>query len=317
MKNIKITFFLLASILFSGTIIAQSIESVYLTLPSIRLDDGMKIYIAPLENNSEENNDFSTSFSTSVKSYLSNGQVSKYNPWLTTGIYNVVESAEEANYIIDGNYAFKGNSSQLCKRVETTTKDKYPIEYVVFVNSSMAELTGNVNIKRGTEVLNTINISGSKSDSKEKALSRPGMAKQPNSMYSGLEKAAMNKIINSLLPGFTAVKYSFNKCKTKNKEAKKAYKDKEDQASDFIKGGKVKEGGRAYIELSKIDDTDDEVYFNIGMCYELIGNLSKAEEFYAKSTAKDVSNAKKRLTNLKQAQEYLKNRGIDFIEQDF
>jgi tetratricopeptide (TPR) repeat protein len=79
----------------------------------------------------------------------------------------------------------------------------------------------------------------------------------------------------------------------------------------------VKELGKAYQKYiaseAKIKKPQN-LYYNIGLCYELIGNYTKAKENYLKSGDSNVIIA---IESLIKIQELFKSLGLDVTEGEF
>lgn len=73
--------------------------------------------------------------------------------------------------------------------------------------------------------------------------------------------------------------YNFKSVKTKDKELKEQLK----TVNDLLKNGEINKAGSIYLKAYELDNSNLEAAFNVAMCYELIGNYPKANEFYLKS----------------------------------
>ena len=71
--------------------------------------------------------------------------------------------------------------------------------------------------------------------------------------------------------------YKFQKVKTKDKTLKEELKG----ASDMLAAGEIYKLGSLYKRIYEADKTNKSAAFNLAMCYELIGNYPKAQEYYS------------------------------------
>lgn len=317
----KSLFIALVQIILSVTAIAQTIESYTYELPDKYLESGGKIYVQELIDTSGVNPEFGQQYANAIRSALNNETIGKssakvYNPWLTTKIYEIVDSIDKADYVLKGEYNFtKEYSKSNVKKTITENKGypKLPINYYVYTEESSASLTGSANfIKKGdTEPSLFLPLNSEDSKKKSKALSMPGV-KLPEAFMEELSKNIISKNKNTLTPKLVPFKYRFKNIQTKDKAFKKELRKKEKLIKSFAKTGNITEMGKLYLEILANEESQ-KAHENVGMCYELIGNFTSAEGHYV--TADDRSSIK-RISSLIKVKETLQNMGIEVVENE-
>ena len=303
MKNINILISTIVLMLLATTLSAQKIESYVLKQqPKIVLNEGGPIAVHALTNNGTTMDDFGTSFSKKLTSYLSSkslktvGSKGKvHNSWYTTKLYELTEDDTAAKYIIAGDYKFSSSvskTSDLKKIKKKDDKDAITIFYYSNSASATATVTGNITITDVSDgkVIKTLAINNTKSKSETKFVSYPVLPTVDK--YSDMvAKEAIGNHQLMFSPVYTPKKYSFKTIKgdKADKAYKKEMKNKKKVFKALAESGSVNELGKAYEALianeSKLKKPQD-LYFNIGLCYELIGNYTKAKENYLKSAQK-------------------------------
>lgn len=325
MKNIskKIQFIVLA-ILLSNYCLAQKMDSYTFAYSPTLIQNGTKIYVKDFTNKGTDEQDFGAKYAKTLKASLNNDKhglqagVKLNNPWFTTKFYTVVNSEDEADYIIDGEYKFtKSNSSTYTEHVTYETYPgavKLPVHFYKYTETSNASVSLNLFIAKKGETNHLKDFPFSKKESKSKtlALQKPAVS-SPESFISTLSKLAINRYRYEFTPSFIVEKYKFDNIKPKNKELKKDYKAMNKSLEAFAKQYNVNEMGKIYLKMLTIEE-DLEVHSNLGICYELIGNCTKAMEQY--NLAGDKKGIE-RISFLIKVQETHKKAGIDVEEKDF
>jgi len=324
MKSINKTIqIIILSFLMINFANAQTVESYSYKMPEIFLSDGGKIFVKTLTNTGTMEADFGSQYAEKIKLYLNSDMVGfssgvkKYNPWLTTRIFTVVDNEAEADYVISGEYKFetsesKSNKENWIKESSESVKKQLPICYYSYTASSNASVNGNIRVYKSGSEIKTLPFNENKSDSKTKTMSEPGVS-SASSYISTISKNAINKYSYKFSPQLFVKKYKFEKVKTKDKEFKKELKDILKNIKALLETGEIGEAGKRYIEISEKEDSP-EVNFDIAQCYELIGNYTKAKEYYLKSGDKTGIND---INNMISIQTQLKSLGISVTENEF
>jgi hypothetical protein len=104
--------------------------------------------------------------------------------------------------------------------------------------------------------------------------------------------------------------YKFVKVKTKDK----GLKEELSTAKDLLVNGEIYKLGSIYKRIYEADNSNKEAAFNLAMCYELIGNYPKANEYYAKMPD---FHAKVRMKDNMKLYNYLESIGANLLLKDF
>ena len=312
------------ALIISTTASAQRVEFYTLKMPSAFLDGGGKVFVKSFTNNGTTEADYGDAHAKAFVNVLSSSGLGQdngvilYNPWLTTALYQVVESEDEADFIISGDYSFdsSSNTSYEEKFIKETTEvynKQLPISYYTFSASGSATLAGKVTIaKKDGSLVATIPFGNKKSKSTSKHLEQPSMP-SISDFNKDLKQEAINKTVFAYSPRLDVEKFRFKNVKTKNKAIKKELKKLVKQAEALVKTGDINAAGKKYLEIATKEDNED-VNLNIGVCYEIIGNLTKAKEHYLKSTKKsDI----RRINSMISARDKFKELGLQVIENEF
>jgi hypothetical protein len=324
MNTIKYTLIILLTFITSLSI-GQKMDGYILTLPSQILDGGGKVYVEDFKDLKGENTTFGKSYAESLKNALKAervaiGSVGKIqNPWIITKVYDITDSKADADYVLSGQYSIISASSSTNKPVyikETGTAEKLPICYYDYTVSSSATVMGDlfVTAKGQTEPLKTLPFKENKGTSKTKALEKPSVP-SASSFITSAEKAAIKQYQYYFSPIIKSKKYKFNKLKAADKSYKKELKQQTKDLKDFADKGDVISMGKTYkASLEKPLKDMKDGYLNLGMCYEIIGNYTKAKEYYEKA---GDSSAMKELNKLIIDRDKLVALGLQIIENDF
>lgn len=324
MNNIiKYLGILLLAVLIYIPATAQKIEAYSFSLAPTLLTTPGKIYVEDFENLGSIEDGFSTSYPASLKNVLLNKTINAktgvklYNPWITTKLYEVVGSEDEANYIIKGSYLFtKGNSSSYTKKlIYETTGDKLPIHYYKYTETAKASVVFNMGIyAKGNDVaLKEFPFSDTKSVSKSLNFNKPAV-QSSNSLVKKMANSAKYKYLYEFSPKLIAKTYKFKKVKPANKDLKKEYKNKTKSLKALASTGDINGMGKIFLEMLADDDNNTNVHQNLGICYELIGNYTKAKEHYVKSGNKSSVTA---ITYLITVKEVFIKLGLEVTENEF
>ncbi|MDY0103050.1 MAG: hypothetical protein RBS07_08915 [Lentimicrobium sp.] len=104
--------------------------------------------------------------------------------------------------------------------------------------------------------------------------------------------------------------YKLLNVKTKDKALKEELK----AAKEMFESGKIKELGNIYLRIFQAEPENKEAAFNVAMCYELIGNYPKADEYYA---IMPDFHAKVRMKTNRILFDYLNSIGANLVLEDF
>lgn len=315
---------LFVSLAISTTASAQRVEFYTLKMPSAFLDGGGNIFVKSLTNNGTTESDYGDAHAKAIVNVLSSNGIGQdktvklYNPWLTTALYQVVESEDEADFIISGDYAFESSSNtsyeeKFIKETSETVAKKLPISYYTFSASSSASIDGKVTIaKKDGTLVGTIPFGNKEFKSNSKHLEQPSVP-STEKFIADLKREAINKTAYAYSPRLDVEKFRFKNVKTKNKELKKELKSLVKQAEALVKTGDINAAGKKYLEIATKEDNED-VNLNIGVCYEIIGNFTKAKEYYVKSAEKsDI----RRINSMILVRDKFKELGIQVVENEF
>jgi hypothetical protein len=315
---------MLVALAISASATAQRVEFYTLNMPSAFLEGGGKVFVKSLTNNGTTEADFGDAYAKAFTNVLSSNALGKdkdvklYNPWLTTALYQVVGSEDEADFIISGDYIFESSSNssyeeKFIKETSETVDKKLPISYYTFSANSSASLAGKTVItKKDGTAIGSIPFGNKKEKSNSKHMEKPSVP-STSSFIQDLRNEAINKTVFVYSPRLDVEKFKFNNVKTKNKEFKKELKDLVKQAEALVKTGDFNEAGKKYLEIAAKEDNED-VNCNIAVCYEIIGNFTKAKDYYVKSADKSGI---KRINTMILVRDKLKELGIQVVENDF
>ncbi len=333
MKNTNILISTIVLILLATTVSAQKIHSYTLKQqPQVVLNEGGPIAVHALTNGGTSMDAFGKDFTKSLTAYLKStrlgvdtkGKGKVHNPWYTTKLYELTQDDAVAKYIIAGDYKFSGsvsNSKDLKKSKEKVSKEE-PFTFFYYSNSvsATAMVMGKITVTRVSDgqVVKTLPLNNSKTKTETKNIGYP-IAPTVEQYSDMVAKEEIRKYQLMFSPVYNAKNYSFKT--VKGDKADKAYrkemKNKKKVFKALASSGSVNELGKAYEALipneSKLKKPQD-LYYNIGLCYELIGNYTKAKENYLKSANK---NAITEIEVLIKYQGMFKKLGLLTEEKDF
>jgi tetratricopeptide (TPR) repeat protein len=305
--------------------VAQKIDGYILTLPAQMLDGGGKVYVEDFNDLKGNNAAFGKAYAEALKKALQAervaiGSVGKIqNPWITTKVYEIAASKEDADYVLSGEYSTITASSNTNKPVyikETGTTEKIPVCYYDYTVSNSATIMGNlfVTAKGQAEPMKKLPFQKKAGDSKTKALEKPSV-RSASDFISSAEKASIQDYQYYFSPIIKSKKYKFEKLKADDKSYKKELKQQTKDLKDLADKGDIMGMGKIYkASLEKPLKDIKEGYLNLGMCYEIIGNYTKAKECYEKA---GDSGAMKELNKLILDRDKLVSLGLEVKENDF
>lgn len=323
MKTIKYILIITACVLMSGLLSAQKLETYKLQMPELILEKGGPIYVMPLTDNTQEeiSNSLSTDFQKEMNQGLLadglayNHKLPSFNPWMKTNLYSTTDNKEEAKYIISGDYSFTTRyMKSYNEKTGAERADSLPFVYYEFVEKSTANVVGNVIItdtETGNEVTK-IPFSKELTD-EDKKIMRHASVKTPESFIPDLSTYFTNAFRYSLNAIKISYEYDFPKIKPDEKGLRKAFRQYKRDLKDLADEGKLKEMYTMYLEIQQKEDSP-EVNECLGICYEILGNYSKAKAFYDKC---DNSESKNRIVEQINVQNQLKALGFTIEEPEF
>ncbi len=324
---IKILSFVLALFVISNAN-AQKMDSYVLVMPSVYFGEGGPVYIKPLTNLKDStNNAFGKEYANTLKNVFNNTGIGKksgvkmFNPWYTTKLYDLTENEAEANYIISGEYKSFTNSSNSHKEhitAETSSSNdpKIPFVFYEFESKTSGSVSGKLTLYQSSseQIVKEYPFDKSNSDSKSQYMETV----KSESMFTLLSKSEEQAIDQNILafsPYYSVHTYNFNNIKSDDKDYNKELRKQRSDLKDYADAGQLEKLALAYIEmLDKSIKNPEDLYYNLGMCYEMLGNFTKAKEYYDKSKDSDSIN---RINKLIQYRDIYKSLGIEIIEKDF
>ncbi|MFW5805765.1 MAG: hypothetical protein ACOCVX_04470 [Bacteroidales bacterium] len=324
MKNIIKTLIIISCFVMSGNLQAQNIKTYKLQMPSIILENGGPVYVDHLKNPAPDANTgkFKSEFRKAmIQGINAEGLVVEQglptlNPWMTTKIYETTENEDEANYAITGEYEYKTStdkSHKAHKTEELSGDDKLPIFFYEYTASSNATLSGEIQIvdNNSGETVKEYPFSKNKGDSESNYMKKPQL-KSPANFFSSLNNAVIGEYRYMLNPIKREYKYNFPRIIPDDKKFRKNFRKKRRELRKLDNDDNVKEMAKVLFEMQKMEDNKD-VNLGIGMCYEIIGNYTKAKAHYEKSGDSD---AMARIKEQIQIRDQLKAFGVEINEPE-
>ena len=332
MKNFNITIYMLLLMLVSTLVDAQKIQSyVIKARPFYVLEEGGPITVKELTNNGSTMNTFGKDFATTLYNTINweerglakKGKAKVYNPWYTTKIYELTKDESAAKYVISGNYVFSGQvtkSDALMKSKDYNQITPIPFFYYKHSVDATAIVDGVLTITSTStgEVVKQFSLKNEKTKSDFKFVDYPSTP-TIDKYTKALAKDVISRSGGMFSPVFVTKTYSFKSIKgnKSDKVYKKELKNKKKVFKSLAKTGSVNELGKAYQEIianaSKIKKPQN-LYYNLGLCYELLGNYTKAKENYLKSADKDAIVEIDYLISMK---DLFVKLGLNVVENDF
>ncbi|WP_462280092.1 hypothetical protein [Salinivirga cyanobacteriivorans] len=312
--------------LFVGEIEAQKFDGHILDMPKEIFEGGGKIYVQDLTNEDDPNSNFGSNYAKALRNALNADRVAYgrlgklYNPWLTTKIYEVVDSKSDADYVISGDYQVSSNSSESNKAVyikETAeVSPQIPVCYYNYTISNSATVKGNLYLmaKGQDAAYKTLPFKQKKGKSKTKALEKPKV-KSPQQYISNARKAAIKQYQYYFSPIIVEKKYRFKNLRGEDRKYNRELRKQEREIKDLADQGDIMTMGKMYKEIitHKLKDLE-QGYLNLGMCYEIIGNYTKAKVYYEKSGNKG---AIRDINKLIKERDIIAEMGVEIVEKGF
>lgn len=323
MKTLKYYSIILLCFAFSANSIAQKLDAYTLQLPKLILEKGGSIFVAPLTDNTSEeiSNSLSTQFQTEMSQGISTDglaydhNIKDLNPWFQTNLYKTTETENEAQYTITGAYQFETNHTKSYTEMSgAEVKDSIPFVYYKFSEKSTAKVTGNVVItdkETGSEIAN-IPYSKERYDEDTKTMKQASV-KDPNTFIPLLTDDFTHSFRYYLNAVKVVFEYDFPKIKPENKDLRKEFREYKRNLKDYADESDLQKMYSLYVEIQQKEDSP-EVNECIGMCYEILGNYSKAKTYYETAKSQESLNRIEKQINIKNT---LTNLGIEIVEPEF
>ncbi|MDF1548858.1 MAG: hypothetical protein P1P88_13625, partial [Bacteroidales bacterium] len=268
---------------------SQSVKSYILQSPQKALLNVKEIYVDGFVNEGQGFDDLKDIVKNGFKYAFGNDHYGisaadakyRYNPWAKTDLYVITE--DKAQAIFSGKYQASGDEKSDEKLVDTKEQTGFyyqiPYSYYEYSESANITYTGSMDVfkKELNKVVYSIPLE------KKDRFEKKAEYKKPNSPgLSGITNSVAQKVqaevIAQFVPRLVSITYEFEKIKEKDK----TFKDDIKSAKKLIKDDKIKEAGVLYKKIC--DGTNDaNAALNTAMCYEMIGNYTKAKEYYEKT----------------------------------
>jgi tetratricopeptide (TPR) repeat protein len=328
MKHIIIILSVVIALFIISNANAQKMDSYVLVMPPVYFGEGSPVYIKPLTNLKDStNNAFGKEYANTLKNVFNNAAIGKksgvkmFNPWYTTKIYDLTENEADAKYVISGEYSTHTAASASYKEhitAETSSSNnpKIPFVFYEFESKTSGSVNGKLTLyqRSSDQIVKEYPFEKSNSDSKSQYME----SVKSESMFTLLSKSeeqAIDQHILAFSPYYSVYTYNFEKIKSDDKDYNKELRKQRKDLKDYADAGQLDKLALAYIEmLGKDLKNPEDLYYNLGMCYEMLGNFTKAKEYYDKSTNSDVI---KRIDILLQYKEIYEKLGIEVVEKDF
>jgi hypothetical protein len=322
MKTMKKLYILitLVAVVFTGQ--AQKINSYILKMSSHAVTNAKTIAVTDFNREGEDYGNYGDDIAVYLKNNLNHNHrgisaESKkdiYNPWLTTELYQLVDDPANADIVLSGTYSI--TATEVANKDKKLTKEAkgfhYQLPYSYFSyalsNTASIEVMMNVYKREVDKVVFELPYNKEVKDVKTANYSKPRIRSKADLVKTAVSYA-MNAMPNYLCPTLVAKEYDFRRVKTKDKELKESLKN----AKKLLRDAQIKEAGKIFLAAYDAEKDRDAAY-NVAMCYELIGNYTKANEYYIMS-GDEV--AKKAIEACITHRDLLIKMLVDIQEEDF
>ncbi len=330
MKNILKISILISALFVSNSLHSQSLRAYTLKVPKKVFTGGGKLYVKALKSENGKFTDFGIQVSEAIKNQLitaenKNREVkasgSLYNPWFTTKFYEIVNSENQADIVLGGTYTLSAQQDTSSKLHSDTTwvfdngtANKKPLTYFYFEyqNNGKISVSGQLIAKRNGQIIDKQDFSDKIEGTKRSFLNKPKGSSIDSLVKKITERTANNKK-QLYSPEFVLEKYNFKNVKTKNKAYKSELKGQMKMVKANLKSGNLDAAAKILFKLNEKEPSSN-LYYNLALCYELIGNTEKAAGFYEKS---GNSSGIKRINRLMKTEKTIESLGLPIIEKDF
>jgi hypothetical protein len=315
MKKIIKTLIILLVLLSVSDVYAQQGQFYQFILLKETKVLGSNIFYAGLTNNGDEkqidvNQYVKDQVNFFLKTYSGNAEkkIQNHISWTTNPLFQMVNDANEADVVIAGYYTIKTGSlveEKLFYERQTNVGGAIPFYEIRQTNSASIQIVISYTYKDKTVDYDTITISNQ-------------YERKPNTTYKSIDdllKKAESDLKMQLYKCFTFYKpnhiwYKFLPVKTKDKALKEELKN----ASVLLENGEIEKLGNLYKRIYQLETDNKEAAFNLGLCYELVGNYDKAEQYFAIMPDFHVN---VRMKENRILFDYLKSIGVNMVIKDF
>jgi len=202
-----------------------------------------------------------------------NKKTRNVNAWSQQNFFVPVKDQAEADVIISGTYNYNKETvveEKILKEKSNNFASRIPYSETRTTNKVELSVIINFKYKDNSSTTDTINLSYNSEGGKANIFESP----------DELEQKCIKSFRSNITKYFKIIKcddlwYKFTKIKIKDKALKEEFKN----ARELLDTKKVKELGALYKKIYNLKKTK-EVAHCIGMCYELLGNYPKAQEYY-------------------------------------
>lgn len=315
MKTYKKLLFAFAFILTIPAIYAQQGEFYQFSLEKETKVRGSKIYFEGFTNKGTENQiDVHTLAIPNIAMfyYTYSGvkakKIQNHISWTTHPLFEEVTNPTEADVIIGGSYLIKTKEEveeNLYYEKANSVGGAIPYYETRQINSAGINVLIKYTYKDKTTDYDTINV---QFDSERK----PGTKLLSiNDLLAKCESSLKSGFYNTFkFYSHEPVWYKFLSVKVKDKTLKEELS----SAKDLFESGEIKKLGNLYQRIYSAEPDNKEAAFNTAMCYELIGNYAKAQEYYA---IMPDFHAKVRMKQNQILFDYLNEIGANVVVEDF
>ncbi|MFW6352641.1 MAG: hypothetical protein ACOC2E_09650 [Bacteroidota bacterium] len=261
-----------------------------------------KIFVDKFENKGSNND---VDFGQVVKDYLSEPKDTYLSK--DTKIFVPAQNKQEADVVVSGEYVYNNNSEVIEKSFlerSTSYASRVPYFEIRVKNSADLNLVFHFNYKDGTSATDTL-IHEEFSETSDKGELKSQVVLEENTL-----KEVRNRLFTYTdITDYDRYWVKMPKIKIKDKELKSQYK----EMSKYLKEGKVKELGAFYLKLYE-EKQSQELAQCIGICYDLIGNYEKAEQYYEglNDFATNI-----RMKDQLELDNYIRELGVTISVEDF
>jgi hypothetical protein len=315
MKTNKIICLLALSFLSISSLYAQQGQFYQFSLDKETKIRGSKIYFQEFANKGVESQ---IDVNALAKSYIdfyfktysgvAAKKIQNHISWTRNPRFEAVNSQAEADVTIGGHYQIKTNAGageQLFFEQGNSVGGAIPYFESRQLNTAEVTVIISYTYKNKEVDYDTIFI-------QEESERKPG---KKFLSVEDLLADCESKLKSNLYKTFTFyshkdIWYKLLNVKTKDKVLKEELK----TADNLFESGKIKELGNLFLRIYQAEPENKEAAFNTAMCYELIGNYPKAEEYYA---IMPDFHTKVRMKTNRALFDYLNNIGANLIVEDF
>jgi hypothetical protein len=315
MKTYKLICLLAFSFLLLTELYAQQGQFYQFSLDGETKIRGSKIYVQNFTNKGTESQiDVNALAKTYIDFYFATysgvaaKNIQNHISWTRNPRFEAVNTITEADVIIGGHYQIKtnaGGGEQLFFEQGNSVGGAIPYFESRQLNTAEVTVIISYTYKNKEADYDTIFI-------QKESVRTPG---KKFLSVEDLLADCESKLKSNFYKTFTFyshkdIWYKLLNVKTKDKTLKEELK----AAGNLFESGKIKELGNLFQRIYQAEPENKEAAFNTAMCYELIGNYAKAEEYYA---IMPDFHTKVRMKTNKVLFDYLNSIGANMVIEDF